>query len=49
MNDSIDNKQKAHYETIHDDYSNHYYDKESLAYGKKFILGENYLVIVRKS
>ena len=38
MNDSIDNKQKAHYETIHDDYSYHYYDKESLAYRKKFIL-----------
>jgi len=32
------NKQKAHYEAIHDDYSDHYYDKESLAYRKKFIL-----------
>ena len=38
MKKPIDNKQKAHYETIHDDYSNHYYDKESLAYRKKFIL-----------
>lgn len=32
------NKQKAHYENIHDDYSNHYYDDESLEYRKKFIL-----------
>ena len=38
MKKIIDNKQKAHYETIHDDYSDHYYDKESLAYRKKFIL-----------
>ena len=38
MKKNIDNKQKDHYETIHDDYSYHYYDEESLAYRKKFIL-----------
>lgn len=38
MKKIIENKQKGHYEAIHDDYSDHYYDKESLAYRKKFIL-----------
>jgi SAM-dependent methyltransferase len=32
-------RQKSHYETIHDDYEQHYFDEHSMAYRERFILG----------
>ena len=32
------NPQKAHYEAVHEAYADHYYDGESLAYRRKFIM-----------
>jgi SAM-dependent methyltransferase len=34
------NPQKRHYETIHEDYGAHYYDRTSMAYRRRFLFGD---------
>ncbi len=37
MNEGASQRQKHHYERIHDDYTDHYYDRQSMAYRDRFV------------
>jgi len=37
MESPVSSRQKTHYERIHDDYGDHYYDLQSMAYRRRFV------------